>query len=339
MVRVGIIGLGYWGPNYARLLTGSITGASLVACADSQVERTRSLVDQYPQVRFYNDHSQLLADGAVDAVIIATPASTHRALVEDCLRAGVGVLVEKPSASTSEDAQTIAQMADAAGLLLMVGHTFMFHPAVQRIKQYLDAGELGQVHYLYFHRTGLGPIRRDVNALWDLAPHDLAMLRYWLGTDPIHVIAGGASYLMPGREDVVFVTLRYPNNVLASIHVSWLDPVKVRRATIVGDKKMAVFDDVNVTEKLRIYDKGASYQPAGAEFGEFVTAVRDGDILIPSLPNKEPLREQVQHFIDCVVTGKRPLCDGWDGLAVVRAVEAADLSLAETRQAHTLAPL
>jgi predicted dehydrogenase len=216
----------------------------------------------------------------------------------------------------------------------MVGHTFLFNPAVGRVKRLIDSGELGQVLYLSFHRTGLGPIRSDVNALWDLAPHDLSMIRYWLGAEPIEVTARGQSYLRPGVEDVVFVTLRYPGGVLASIQVSWLDPVKDRRVTIVGDRKMVVYDDVHPTEKLRVYDKGATYQPRGGEFSEFLAAVRDGDIVIPKIEVREPLHEQLEHFLFCVETGTRPRSDGREGLEIVRILERAQADLVRTAVAE-----
>jgi len=327
VLRIGIIGIGHWGPNYARILNGQIAGATLTACVDRVPARLNSIRAQYPQVEMLTDHREMIERKLVDAVAICTTATTHRPIAEDCLAAGLDVLVEKPIAASSEDAEAIIKKARDTGRILMVGHTFLFNPAVQAMKRYLESGELGRVLYFHFQRTGLGPIRQDVNALWDLAPHDLSMLSYWLGTEPSEVVARGQSYLKDGYDDVVFLTLRYPNDVLASIHVSWLDPVKVRRATIVGDRRMAVFDDVNASEKLRLYDKGASYQPAGGDFGAFVAAVRDGDILIPSLDNKEPLREQLAHFVQCVVERKEPIADGAAGLSVVRVLETAQKEL------------
>jgi predicted dehydrogenase len=213
----------------------------------------------------------------------------------------------------------------------MVGHTFLFNPAVEYVKQAIDQGELGRILYLSFRRTGLGPIRQDVNALWDLAPHDLSMLRYWLGAAPLEVTARGQSYLRPDVEDVVFLTLRYPGDVLVGIQVSWLDPVKDRRVTIVGDQRMVVYDDVHPTEKLRVYDKGASYQPRGGDFSEFLAAVRDGSITIPKIENREPLHEQLAHFIDCIQNGAPPRSDGLQGLEIVRILEEAQLDLASAR--------
>ena len=331
MLRVGIVGIGHWGPNYARILSGQIPGATLTACVDRAKERLDGIRAQYPLVELLTDHRQMIDRKLVDAVAVCTTATTHREITEDCLEAGLDVLVEKPIASSSADAMAMIARAESTKRILMVGHTFLFNPAVQAIKRYLDAGQLGRILYFHFQRTGLGPIRQDVNALWDLAPHDLSMLSYWLGSEPTEVVARGQSYLKRGTDDVVFLTLRYPKDVLASVHVSWLDPVKVRRATIVGDRKMAVFDDVSASEKLRVYDRGASYQPAGGDFGAFVAAVRDGDILIPSLENREPLREQLAHFVKCVIERRPPLAGGAEGLAVVRVLEAAQSELDRSR--------
>lgn len=331
MLRIGIVGIGHWGPNYARIFSGQIPGATLAACVDRAQPRLEAIRALYPNVDLLTDHRVMIEKKLVDAVAVCTTATTHREIVDDCLNAGLDVLVEKPIAASSSDASAMIATAEKTKRILMVGHTFLFNPAVQAIKRYIDAGQLGRILYFHFQRTGLGPIRQDVNALWDLAPHDLTMLSYWLGSEPTEVVARGQSYLKRGTDDVVFLTLRYPHDVLASVHVSWLDPVKVRKATIVGDRKMAVFDDVSASEKLRVYDRGASYQPAGGDFGSFVAAVRDGDILIPSLENKEPLREQLAHFVKCVVERKQPLASGAEGLAVVRVLEAAQADLDRAR--------
>jgi len=335
LLRVALIGFGHWGPNYARILAGTLRGARLSACAEPSAGRLATFESQYPSARAYADYKRLLRDGDVDAVIVATPTSTHREVTEDCLRAGVHVLVEKPLASTVADAEAMSALAAETGRTLMVGHTFLFNPAVRAIKRYIDDGLLGEVRYLYFQRTGLGPIRQDVNALWDLAPHDLSMLRYWLNADPVDLVARGESYLKPGVEDVVFLTLNYPQKVLASVHVSWLDPVKIRRVTVVGDRKMVVFDDTNAIEKLRIYDHGADYQPREGGFAEFIAAVRDGDIVIPRLEPLEPLREELAHFVDCINTTNTPVTSASDGVAIVRVLERAERELRSSSPART----
>jgi predicted dehydrogenase len=288
----------------------------------------------YPGARAYADYKRMLRDGDMDAVIVATPTSTHREVVEHCLTNGVHVLVEKPLAGTVADAEALAALEKGSGRVLMVGHTFLFNPAVRAIKGYIEQGLLGDIRYLYFTRTGLGPIRQDVNALWDLAPHDFSMLRYWLEADPIDLVARGQAYLKAGTEDVVFVTLNYPDRVLASVHVSWLDPVKVRSVTVVGDRKMVVFDDTHATEKLRIYDRGADYQPREGGFAEFIAAVRDGDIVIPRLEQREPLREELEHFVDCINTGRRPIASADDGVAIVKVLERAQHELRQDAAAR-----
>lgn len=327
VLRFGIIGLGYWGPNYARLLGREMVGVRLVACADSREERIAAFSKQYPETHLYTDHRTLLDEGGIDAVVVATPSSTHSTIVRDCLRSGKHVLVEKPMALSVTEATSMMQAAADSGCTLMIGHTFLFNPVVRWIKHYLGEGALGRLYYLYFQRTGLGPIRRDVNVLWDLAPHDLSMLRYWLCQAPLEITARGESYLRAGTDDVAFLTLRFPGNVMASIHVSWLDPIKTRRVTIVGERKMLVFDDTHPTEKLRVYDKGASYQPSGSNFAEFLVSVRDGDVLIPHIEPNEPLKEQLMHFVECVTNGRRPTCDGADGRDVVILLEQAQRDL------------
>jgi predicted dehydrogenase len=333
-LRVGLIGFGLWGPHYARILSGTMSSARLAACAEPAAARLGAFDRMYPGARAYADYKRMLRDGDVDAVIVATPTSTHREVVEHCLSNGVHVLVEKPLAGTVADAEALAALEKGTGRILMVGHTFLFNPAVRAIKGYIEQGLLGEIRYLYFTRTGLGPIRQDVNALWDLAPHDFSMLRYWLGADPVDLVARGQAYLKPGTEDVVFVTLNYPDRVLASVHVSWLDPVKVRSVTVVGDRKMVVFDDTHATEKLRIYDRGADYQPREGGFAEFIAAVRDGDIVIPRLEQREPLREQLEHFVDCINTGRQPIATADDGVAIVKVLERAQHELRQDAAAR-----
>lgn len=321
-VRVALVGFGYWGPNYARVLN-SLPEVELVAAAEPDDERRWRLTKQYPQVHAFTSVDEMLHRCHLDAAVVATPAGTHLEVGKKLLRAGVHLLIEKPLATTVAEAEELAATSEEAGRILMVGHTFLFNPAVRRIKQYIDSGELGRIFYIYCQRTGLGPIRNDVSALWDLAPHDLSMLHYWLGEEPHEVLSFGQDYLGQGREDVAFLMLRYPGDVMAKLHVSWLDPIKVRRVTIVGDRKMAVFDDVEADEKLKVYDRGASYQPVGDDYGQFVLSVRDGDILIPRLERAEPLREQVAHFIECLRSGQPPLCGADAGIASVRILEHA----------------
>jgi predicted dehydrogenase len=264
-------------------------------------------------------------------VVIATPIPTHHALASVLLSAGKHVMVEKPLASTADECLSLIDLAEKARRLLMVGHVFEYNAAVRTIKQYIDSGDLGRVLYVYSQRVNLGRIQRTTNALWSLAPHDVSILNYWFGQEPLRVAARGFSCLQPGVEDVVFVTLEYPNAVGAHLHLGWLDPRKVRLMTVVGSKKMLVYDDVSPDAKIQIYDKGvaSSSQPneAPGTFAEFQVRLRVGDLTVPTLKFSEPLQVECQHFIDCIERGERPFSDGQSGLRTVRVLEAAERSL------------
>jgi len=340
-VNVALIGLGYWGPNLARNLV-AVPGATLHTLCDLDSERLSRLSRQYPGVRLLTDYRMVLDDSQVDAVVIATPVHTHFQLAAEALRAGKHVLVEKPMAQTGDQCRKLIGMAEADGLLLMAGHVFLYNAAVQKIKEYIAAGLLGQVYYVYSQRLNLGIIRQDVNALWNFAPHDLSILNYWLGGAPLGVMARGYSYIQAGIEDVVFMTLDYPEGVGANVHISWLDPHKVRRLTVVGSEKMVVYDDVNADARVMVYDKGVTRKAMAPgeynfenaslgrfeNYGEFQLLLRAGDVLIPKLDFVEPLKLECQHFVECIRDGRQPLSGGYDGLDVVQALEAAQQSLA-----------
>ena len=331
MLRAAVIGLGYWGPNYARVLT-ELPDVELIAACDLSDQATAFVKARYPSVRVERDAGDILDADDVDAVVVATPTTTHFALTLASLEAGKHVLCEKPLARTAAECDELIDAAARAGRVLCVGHTFVFNPAVREMKRRVMAGELGRVLYCHAVRTSLGPIRHDVNALWDLAPHDLSILFYLLGREPVSVGAMGQSFLRNGCEDVAFLQLRFADGSIAAAHLSWLDPYKVRRVTVVGDQRMVVFDDVAVDEKLKIFDKGVSYDAVseaarGAEFGEFKALIRDGDIVVPKIDAAEPLKEQVAHFVDCCVTGATPEADGVAGRRVVAVLEAATESL------------
>jgi predicted dehydrogenase len=330
-MRVGIIGLGYWGPNYARVLR-ELGTADLVWACDARPQALHFMRARYPDVILTTSADDVLDDPSVDAVVIATPSSTHASLTLAALEAGKHVLCEKPLAFTVAECDQVISAAEDAGRVLMVGHTFIFNPAVRRMKELIDDGAIGSIRYCHSARTGLGPIRQDVNALWDLAPHDISIILHLLDREPVEVAAFGESYLREPTEDVVFVTLRLEGGVLANIHVSWIDPYKTRRLTVIGKQKMLVFDDVVADEKLRLYDRGASYETAamearGAEYGEYKAMVRDGDILIPKVPASEPLKEQTMHFLACCEQRSVPETDGVAGRRVVAVLEAASASL------------
>ncbi|MGB9184338.1 MAG: Gfo/Idh/MocA family oxidoreductase [Solirubrobacteraceae bacterium] len=330
-MRVALIGLGYWGPNYARVLS-EVSDAELVAACDSSPQALEFISARYPGTHAARTPDEIFENDEIDAVIIATPTSTHHGLALAALEAGKHVLCEKPLATTVAECDELILASDRARRILAVGHTFIFNPAVRQLRDLIVNGEIGRVLYCHSARTGLGPIRQDVNVLWDLAPHDLSILFYLLDQELRSVTATGQAFLREGTEDVVFLTLRFANDVLANVHASWLDPYKVRRTTVVGDNRMVVFDDVAVDEKLRIYDRGASYESVsesarGTEYGEFKALIRDGGIQIPSVPSREPLKEQVMHFVDCCRTGQRPESGGREARLVVAALEAATASL------------
>jgi predicted dehydrogenase len=324
-LRVGIIGYGYWGPNLTRNFF-EIPSSDLVAIADLNEERLKQAVLKYPQIYAKRDYQELFELG-LDAVVVATPPATHYPIAKDCLEHNLNVLIEKPLTLKSEHAETLIKLAEEKSLTLMVGHTFEYNSAVHALKRYIDSGELGQVYYLDAARLNLGLFQKDSNVLWDLAPHDISILLYLLGKRPISVSAQGSPCVFDGIHDVAYINLKFPDNISAHIHVSWLDPCKVRRITVVGSKKMAVYNDIENESKIKIYDKGVDSPEYTNGFGEFHCNYRTGDITIPNIRFTEPLRQECQHFIDCIVNHTEPCSGGHDGLDVVKILEAAQHSL------------
>lgn len=330
VLQVGLVGLGYWGPNYARVVT-ELPGTELTWACDMSEAALESIAGRY-SARTTTSPDELFAAEDVDAVIVATPTSTHAALSLSALSAGKHVLCEKPLAASVTECDDVIAAAEDAGRTLFVGHTFIFNPAVRQMRDLIVDGQIGTLLYCHAARTGLGPIRQDVNALWDLAPHDLAIIFHLFGREPVSVTATGQAFLRDGVEDVVFASMRFEDGAIAGVHVSWLDPYKVRRVTAVGDRRMVVFDDVAVDEKLKVFDRGASYEAVsesarGTEFGEYRALVRDGDIHIPKVAAREPLKEQVSAFVASCVTGAEPQTGGREGRRVVAVLEAATRSL------------
>jgi predicted dehydrogenase len=321
---VGVLGLGYWGPNLVRNLSRIPQARLKYGCDFDESKRTK-LARLYPETRFVADFEELLSDDDLDAVVVASPVPTHATLAQQALLAGKDVFVEKPLTLSSGDAEELTRLANERDLILMVGHVFEYHPAVTRLKKIMDSGELGEVFYIYTHRLNLGIIRHDENALWSLGPHDLSISMHLLGQEPIEAQAVGHSYLKGGVEDVVFGTLRFADGKIVHLHVSWLDPHKERKITIVGSEKMAVFDDMSRDEKLKLYNKGVESSEYES-YGEYLN-LRFGDALIPHLPNDEPLKLECEHFVECLTERKPPLSDGHSGLRVVRALEALQRSL------------
>jgi predicted dehydrogenase len=324
-VRVGVVGFGYWGPNLVRNLD-RLGDADLVAACDTSEANLGKLAALYPSVATTTDLDELLSDHDLDAVVVATSAPSHFPVARRVIEAGLHCYVEKPLTLTSADAAELVRLADERGVVLMVGHLMEYHSAINWIRDYIASGELGDVLYLYGQRLNLGKVRAEENAFWSLAPHDVSIVLYLLGETPDYVSANGAAYLHDGVHDTVFANLHFPSGKMANIHVSWLDPHKVRKLTIVGTRKMLVFDDMQATEKIWIYDKGV--EPTEAlGYGEDLR-LRFGDITVPFIPMREPLALEVQHFLDCCADGSTPRSDGRDGLRVVRVLEAVDQSMA-----------
>jgi predicted dehydrogenase len=327
-VRIGVVGLGYWGPNIARNFD-AIPGCELAWCCDSSAEARERMREQFPGVGLADDLDQLLGDPALDAIAIATPVPTHGELAVRVLQAGKHCFVEKPLAQSVADAERAVAAARETGRVLMVGHLLEYHPGVQKLKEVTDSGELGdRIYYIYGNRLNLGKLRADENALWSLGAHDVSVVLHLAGEEPWDAVAHGASYVRGGVEDVVFCFLRFPSGLCAHLHLSWLDPHKERRFTVVGSRRMATFDDMALEGKLTIYDKGFDEDALG--YGEYIT--RSGGIYSPQVPNVEPLRVECEHFVDCVVNGRRPRSDGESGLRVVRVLEQLQRSL-EVREA------
>ena len=325
MIRLGIIGAGHWGPNLIRNF-GALDEATVATVCDIDEKVCEKIKAQYPTVGLTTDAGDIMSDRDIDAVVVASSAVSHAPLVKAALEASKDVFVEKPLALSVKDGEELVRLADEKKKILMVGHLLEYHPAVEWIKAHIESGSLGEMRYVYSTRVNLGKLRREENALWSFAPHDISVILYLIGTEPQEVTARGQAYLQEDVEDVVFVTIQFPDKVMAHIHVSWLDPHKIRKFTIVGSKEMVVFDDVESSEKIRVYDKGVDYKGSYESYGELLT-LRIGDIHIPKIPNKEPLRIECQTFIDSISTRKPPRTDGRDGLRVLRVLDAAQKSL------------
>jgi predicted dehydrogenase len=323
---VAQIGYGHWGPNLARNLQ-AVAGGDWRYLVELSSARREAAAALYPHIRVTKDLDCVLADTTVSAMVIVTPAASHAALTRRALASGKHVLVEKPLALSTTDAVGLARMADERGLVLMVGHTFEFVPAVRKMRELLQTGEIGDVLYLHSQRLNLGRIQSDVNAFWSIGPHDVSIANYLLGASPEWVSAQGARYLNAEVEDVVLVTLGYPGGTLANLHVSWLDPLKTRRVTVVGSRKMLVYDDLDAEARLKIFDKGADRIEPNA-YNAWQYRLRDGAMVVPRLDMTEPLATELGHFLECVRAGKRPDTDGWNGVRVVAVCEAIDRSLA-----------
>ena len=321
-IRVGVIGAGYWGPNIIRNLYEA-PGAEAVAVADLSQERLDAIRKRCPSLRVTTNYRELLDDPTIDAICIVTPVKTHRKLAEEAFAAGKHVFVEKPLAQSVSDAEAIVRAGDRAGKTLMVGHTFVYNPAVEHVKGILDAGGIGNVHYLDSQRVNLGLHQFDTNVLWDLGPHDVSIALYWLDEEPEWVQCSGACFVQANIEDVVFLMIGFPSGAIAHAHLSWLAPSKLRTTTVIGSQKMVIYDDNQSVEKVKIYDQGVDK----LESDELRRSYRAGDIHSPRIAMTEALQVEMRHFIECVRDGKKPRSDGEAGLMVVRVLELAMRSL------------
>lgn len=332
---VGLIGYGYWGPNLLRNY-GQVQGARVKWVADRDETRLARARAANPAVRVTTDANDILADSEVDAVLIATPISTHYPLGMGALMAGKHAFIEKPLAASVREAEGLVEAADARGLTLMVGHTFEYSPPVVKIKEIVDSGELGEIYFIASSRVNLGLHQKDVSVIWDLAPHDFSMLFYWLGEEASQVSSFGRSCVHACNPDVAFVNMAFPSGTVAEMQLSWLSPVKLRRTMIVGSKKMLLYDDTESVEKVKLFDHGVNVVMEPGSFEEFELSYRSGDILSPRLDTWEPLLVEAEHFVESIKSGRKPQTDGQSGLRVVRALERADESLMMNR---TLQPV
>lgn len=329
-INIGIIGCGHWGPNFVRNFN-RIKDTFVKYVCDLNPDKLAYMRKLYPCVISIRDYAHILNDPDIDAVVIATPANTHYRLSKESLLHNKNVLVEKPMALKINEAKELINAAEHNKKILMVGHTFKFNPSINKLRWLVQTKRLGKIFYIYSRRTNLGPLRKDVNAMWDLAPHDISIISYLLNSQPIDVTARGKKFLEHNLEDVIFMTLTYPRNVFVHVHVSWLDPRKVREIIVVGSKKMAIFDDLDTKEPVKVYDKTVvkkHFRQNYNTFREFQMIVKEGPTTTPRVIFKEPLSIECEHFIRCIKRNTIPLTDGKDGLSVLEALIAIQKSLA-----------
>lgn len=324
MFTIGLVGAGYWGSNYLRVFE-EMPNVDLAWCADLDKNRLNDVKERYPDIETTTDYTDLYDD--LDGVCIATPPQTHREIAANFLKRDIGVLVEKPLALSISDATEIANLAEKSSVPVLVGHIFEFHPAVRDLRNYVEDGSLGNIDYIHSQRTGLGPIRQDVSALWDLCPHDVSIFTYLLEGEPVSVRCIGHSFLQD-IEDAVYLFVKFDDGTETIVHASWLHPKKTRQVTVVGDEQMAIFDDTDPDQLLQIFEKTVDIdQPQGLDEFQFTT--REGDVHLPFVEHREPLKIQAEHFVECIKTGDTPLTDAEDGLTVVKVLAAAQQSLEE----------
>ena len=325
MIRVGIVGLGYWGPNLVRCFS-DLENCKLTTVCDQSYDQLLRIKDRFPGVFPIENYDSLLSGDFVDAVVIATPTTSHYEMAKKALENDLHVFVEKPLAETPEQCQELIDIANERNRVLFVGHVFLHSSPVVQVREIIEKGELGNINYISSRRLNLGPVRNDVGSLYDLAPHDISMMLYLLGENPTTVACSGFDRLKPGIHDVCNLTMKFPGNRMGMVHVSWLDPRKERVLTVVGDKKMAVYDDLE-QEKIKIFDKGVEAPSRSADFAEFQLSYRYGGSYCPFVQEKEPLKAECADFIRCINEGDIPMTDGVNGLHVVEVLDAARTSL------------
>ncbi len=327
-VGIGVIGCGRWGPNHLRVFS-ELVGSRSVACCDTDGTALAAMKKRFGSVAACDSVDELLARDDVDAVVVATPVSTHRELVTRAIAAGKDVLCEKPLSTSAEECTELAEAAEAAGRILMVGHVFLYNPGIIRLKESIEGGELGELHYLHATRTNLGPVRRDVGAVADLATHDISILNWIVGAVPEVIAAAGGFFLQQDMEDVAFIDLKYPSGVLANLHVSWLDPIKVRRITAVGSEQMIIWDDLGARGPIEIHDRRV-VKDDYSTFGEFQLLLREGDVRLPPVAMSEPLSAQGRAFVESVSSRTPPVSDGRFAAGVAQVLAAAGDIIART---------
>ncbi|MEO5376963.1 MAG: Gfo/Idh/MocA family oxidoreductase [Magnetococcus sp. DMHC-6] len=341
MHNIGLVGMGYWGPNIAKSFL-STNRAVLRWLCDSNQAHLETIASRYPTARLTNHLEEMLADPDLDAVVVATPTATHYSIAQQVLVAKKHLLVEKPLTTSTQEIRHLIQLSRQVGKCLMVGHIFSYNAGICALKEIIQRGELGQIYYLSMERTNLGPVRTDVNALWDLATHDISIMVELLNDLPMEVTALGMSYLNPSIEDVVFATFAFKNKMIVNIHASWLEPKKVRKMVVVGDQKMAVWDDLDLTNPIRIFNKSVQYlapDKITGSFLEYKTMVVDGGQSSPNVTLNQPLQAECEHFLDCIESGRLPLTDGINAMKVVQSLEAATLSMQQRGAPVTILPL
>lgn len=327
MVNIGVIGCGHWGPNHIRVFN-SLSDANVKTIADLDDARLSMVGENFPGITQTKNHLDIVNDSEIEAVVVVTPTKTHYKIVKQCLEAGKHVFCEKPLCVDTNEGEELVKLAESKCLTLMVGHIFLFNAGILKLKSLMEENVLGDIHYLKAVRTNLGPVRQDVNSVYDLATHDISIFNFLMGSLPTEVSAMGTSVLKEGNEDLAFISLKYPNNVLANIHVSWLDPKKVREITVVGNEKMVTWDDLGELGPITIYDKGVVKQEYVHDYGEFQLLAREGDITIPKVKRAEPLKNQDQFFLDCIRNKADCHSDGKVGNDIVKVLQAIDKSMA-----------